>query len=89
MTITLRFDQWPTITLTNILPATASQIYPTKTRVVIPDNKSRLVGFTFTSTAPFRIFKDMLEASIGEWGRQTPYRIVQPSGGRASDGAEV
>jgi hypothetical protein len=89
VTVTLFFDQWPTIVLTNILPATASQLYPTKQRVVIPPNKSRLLGFTLSSATLWRPFKSMLEVSIGEWGRNTPYQIVQPFGGAASDGAEV
>jgi hypothetical protein len=89
VTMTIFFDQWPTIVLANILPATSSQLYPTKTKVQMPANKTKLMGFTLTSTARFRVFKPQLEVHVGVWGRSSAYRIVMPFGGNASDGAQA
>lgn len=89
VTIALFFDQWPMITITDQLPATSSQLYPTKTKVQVPPNKSKLMGFTLSSTAPFRVFKTQLEVWVGPWGRVGAYETVMPFGGPASDGATV
>ena len=89
VTLTLFFDQWPTIVIPDQLPLTTSQLYPTKQKVLVPSNKSKLMGFTLTSTAPFRLFKRMLEVWVGVWGRTGPFEIVLPFGGNASDGATV
>jgi hypothetical protein len=89
VTMTMFFDQWPTIVIANQLPATASQLYPTKQKVNVPANKSKLMGFTLSSTAPFRVFKQMLEVWVGPWGRTGPYETVKPFGGDASDGAKA
>lgn len=89
VTIVLFFDQWPTITLTNILPATSSQLYPTKTKIQVPANKSKLVGITLSSSQPWRCFMPQMEFWWGEWGRGGGYNIVQPVGGAANQGAEV
>jgi len=86
ITITLEFDQWPTITLTNILPATSSQLYPTKTKVQCPANKSKLIGFQLQSASPFRVFKESLEVYIGVWGRRGPYVPARPFGGESGSG---
>jgi hypothetical protein len=89
VSVSLYFDQWPTITLTNILPATTFSTVPTKTKVQVPANKSKLIGFSLVSTQPFRPFKQMLEVIVGDWGRTDSYQVVQPFGGQSSDGAEA
>lgn len=87
--ITLFFDQWPTIIIPDQLPATSSQLYPTKQKVNVPPNKGKLMGFTLSSASPFRLFKTQLEVWVGIWGRVSPYETVLPFGGEASDGARV
>lgn len=89
VTITLFFDQWPTIIITDQLPMTSSLLYPTKQKVNVPPNKGKLMGFTLSSSAPFRLFKRQLEVWVGIWGRTGPYETVTPFGGDASDGAKV
>lgn len=89
VTLTLSFDQWPQIVITDQLPATASLITPTKQKVLVPVNKSKLIGFKLTSTSQFRVFKEMLEVWVGQWGRSESYNIARPFGGEARDGAEV
>lgn len=86
VTLTLKFDQWPDIVITDQLPISAAL---SKAKVTIPANKSKLVSFSLTSTAPFRVFKPWVEVWIGVWGRQDSYQKLTPFGGPASPGAEV
>jgi hypothetical protein len=90
LTLTLIFDQWPTIVMpAALLPASPSQLYPVKTKLTIPPNKSKLMGFGITSTGPFRLFKNLIEVKVGIWGRSSAFENVQPFGGDSSAGAEV
>lgn len=89
VTITLSFDQQASIALPNILPATASQLYPTKTKVMPPVNKSKLVGFRMESDSPFRLFREMMEIWVGPWGRSGPYIPARPFGGNSGTGLVV
>lgn len=89
VTLTLTFDQWSTIVVTDQLPATPSQLTPFKQLVTIPANKSKLVGFSLTSSAPFRVFAKMLEVWVGAWGRTSAYEKVMPFGGPSNEGALV
>jgi hypothetical protein len=86
VTVTLHFDQWPDIVISGQLPATATLSKP---KINVPANKGKLVSFSFTSSAPFRIFKPWVEVWVGAWGRQDAYQKTQPFGGSASDGAVV
>jgi hypothetical protein len=89
VTLVLFFDQSSSITISGQLPITASQLYPTKKFVQCPRNKSKLTGFTLTSSVPWRLFKPQLEIWHGPWGRTGPYNRIQPFGGDANQGAEV
>ena len=85
LTLTLTFDQWPTITLT-IPNSSGAQ---TKFKTPIPANKFKLIGYRLSATAPFYLFKDFCEAKVRPWGSNGPYQIVTPFGGAAQIGAEV
>jgi hypothetical protein len=79
VTLTLRFDQWPTITLE--LPATPLQLEPIKFQFKIPPNKFKIVGYEAVADAPFYLWVEDCEFWLGEWGREAPYRIIRPFGG--------
>lgn len=90
VTLTLLLDG-NTQVISGQMPATASQLYPIKQKVIpqATPNKAKLVGFQATSSAPFRVFQEMLEVWVGAWGRTDSYTIVRPFGGKAAAGAEV
>jgi hypothetical protein len=85
LTLTLNFDQWPTITLT--IPSSNGAQFKYKTP--IPANKWKLISYGITSTAPFYLFKDQCEAKVKPWGSSGPYSIITPFGGPEQLGAVV
>jgi hypothetical protein len=86
LTLTLIFDAWPTITLT--VPSTAGAFV--KQKVQIPANKTKLVSYRLSSTAPFYLFGKDVEVWLGKWERSEAYTVLKPFGGNAGNpGAEV
>jgi hypothetical protein len=52
--------------------------------------KFQLVSYNFTSTAPFRLWKEDVEVQVGLWGRGDSYITSKPFGGQSdSQDAEV
>lgn len=86
LTVTLQFDQWPTITLT--IPNSGG-VQLKGPRMPVPDNKFKLVSYRVTSSQPFRLFKEQCEIKLGMWGRADAYRVVNPFGGPSDDSAVV
>ena len=86
ITMTLVFDAWPTITLT--IPNTGGSFV--KQKVQIPANKTKLVSYRLSSTAPFYLFGKDVEVWLGQWGRTDAYTVLKPFGGTGGNaGAEV
>jgi hypothetical protein len=86
VTLTLVFDAWPTITLA--VPSTSGSFI--KQKVQIPANKTKLLSYRLSSTAPFYLFKNDVEVWIGQWGRTEAYTVLKPFGGSAGNaGAQV
>ncbi len=81
ITMTLVFDAWPTITLT--IPSTSGAFV--KQKVQIPANKTKLVSYRLSSTAPFYLFGKDVEVWLGQWGRTDAYTILKPFGGSAGN----
>jgi hypothetical protein len=51
-----------------------------KVYLVLAAVKSKMIGFSLTSTSPFRLFKNDSEFRIKEWGTNEGYRTVRPFG---------
>lgn len=85
LTLTLVFDQWPTITLT-IPNSGGSQ---TKTWVQIPPNKFKLVSYRISSSVPFFLWQQDIEVYVKWWGDTDGYQLLKPFGGPSGDGAAV
>ena len=85
LTLVLTFDFWPTITI-NVPNSGGLQV---KTKITIPPNKFKLIGFRVYSTAGFRVFASDLEVKVKQWGSTGPYDILKPFGGQGSSGAAV
>lgn len=85
LTLTLVFDQWPTITLT--VPNSAG--LQTKTWVQIPVNKYKLVSYRLSSAVPFYLWEPDIEVYVKWWGSTGPYDLLKPFGGPSDAGAEV
>jgi hypothetical protein len=85
LTLTLTFDFWPTIAIA--LPS--SNNTQTKTKITLPPNKWKLIGFQVAGTASFRLFMGDLELKVKDWGSQGAYQILKPFGGKSSAGAVV
>jgi hypothetical protein len=61
----------------------------TKLKVVPTYNKWKLLGFTFTSSAPFALWLPDLQLKIRSWGEVSAYRVDKPFGGESSPSAAV
>jgi hypothetical protein len=85
LTLTLVFDHWPTITIT--IPNSGG--VQRKDKIVIPQNKFKLVSYRMSSPAPFRLFASQCEIKVGEWGRTDAFVTVHPFGGPDQTSAEV
>jgi hypothetical protein len=85
LTLVLTFDSWPTITLT--VPNSGG--LQAKTKITLPANKFKLIGFRVYSAAPCRIFASDLELKLGQWGRTESYAVLKPFGGQGRTGATV
>lgn len=85
LTLVLKFDQWPTITLT--IPSSGG--LQAKTKVTLPPNKFKLIGLRIFSSAVFRLFEQDIEMKCKTWGSQGPYIPLKPFGGSSSMGAKV
>lgn len=85
ITLVLSFDYWPSITLT--IPSSAG--VQLKTKITLPPNKFKLIGFRAYSTAGFRIFASDVEVKVKQWGSPASYVPIKPFGGPSSVGAVV
>jgi hypothetical protein len=85
LTLVLTFDSWPTITLT--IPNSGGA--QAKTKITLPVNKFKLIGFRVYSTTAFRIFEGDLELKIKPWGSTESYNVLRPFGGPSQPGAIV
>lgn len=61
----------------------------TKLEVIPTYNKWKLLGFTFTSSAPFALWLPDLQLKIRSWGDGSAYRVDKPFGGESSPAAQV
>jgi hypothetical protein len=52
-----------------------------KQYLVLQAVKGKLVSFSLTSTAPFRLFAKDCEMRVKPWGSNEPYAVVKPFGG--------
>lgn len=86
LTLTLNFDQWPTITLT--IPNSGG-VQTKGPKMPVPANKWKLVSYRVSSAAPFRLFQAQCEVRVGQWGRQDAYRLLNPFGGPSAEEAVV
>ena len=90
LTLTLIADTGATVTVT--IPNSGGK--QAKTLVGVPSQwtnglnpaapKFKLVGYNFTSTAPFRLWREDLEVKVGQWGRGDNYQVLKPFGGQSS-----
>jgi hypothetical protein len=85
LTLVLTFDAWPTINVT--LPS--SNGVQNKTKVTLPANKFKLVGFQVYSTAKFNLFEGDIEVKVKQWGSAGEYQVIKPFGGQSRVGAIV
>lgn len=85
LTLVLKFDSWPTITLT----IANSGGLQAKTKVTLPPNKFKLIGLRIFSSAVFRLFEQDVEMKSKTWGSQGPYTALKPFGGSSNMGAKV
>lgn len=85
VTLTLNPDNGTPIVIT--IPNSGG--LQTKSLVTIPAIKFKLLGYLFSSTQPFRLWKDEIEVEVKQWGDSGPYQIVKPFGGSHSEGAVV
>jgi hypothetical protein len=77
ITLLLTFDQWPDITLT--IPSSSGGA--TKTKVVLPPNKFKMVEGWLSSSQPFMLWAESCELTLGQWGRADGYRVLKPFSG--------
>jgi len=61
----------------------------TKLKIIPTFNKWKLIGLTFTSSAPFALWLPDVQLKIRSWGESSPYRLLKPFGGNSSPAAEV
>ena len=77
----------------SIAPATitipSSSGTQTKLFIQMSPNKWKLIGYTATSSAPFRLWLPDLEVICRSWGVDEAYRKLKPFGGQGSPAAEV
>lgn len=85
LTLTLVFDQWPTITIT--IPSSSG--VQTKYKTPSFPNKFKLVSYRLSSSAPFFLWKDFCEVKVKQWGSSGPYESIMPYGGEAQLDAKV
>lgn len=76
-------------TFTMAWPATTTGQQPMKIMVKAPANKWKVRSYSFTSTQPFRIWKNLCEEWIKQWDSQDAYVKANPFGGTSGPGAEV
>lgn len=74
LTLTLEFDDWPTIVLT--VPNSGGQ--QLKTKVTLPVNKWKLIQVIVSSTVPFKLYGSDLELKCRQWGSTGPYQVLKP-----------
>lgn len=81
VTLTMTFDlgNSTTGTRTYTIPSTVGVFL--KQYLVLAAVKGKLVSYSFTSTAPFRLFLKDCEVRIKPWGADEPYQIMKPFGG--------
>ena len=85
ITIVLTFDAWPTITLT--LPSTNG--VQAKTKLTLPANKFKLIGFQVSSAQTFYLFERDLEVKVKQWGSTSLFQVLKVVGGPSNTGATV
>jgi hypothetical protein len=85
LSLVLTFDYWPTITV--LVPNSGGA--QKKTRIVIPENKFKIVSYALSSTAPFRLFVNDVEVKVGPWKRTDAYRVLKPFGGQTQEAARI
>lgn len=85
ITLTLTPDVGPVQVIT-IPNSGGAQV---KVLVIPPAFKWKLLGYQFSSSAAFRLWKEDVEVKVGQWGREDKYQIVKPFGGESSPGTEV
>jgi len=54
-----------------------------------PAVKAKLVSFSLTSSAPFRLYVKDCEMRIKPWGSNEPYKVVKPFGGPSIEAGAV
>jgi hypothetical protein len=70
-----------------IIPTSAGM--QTKLQILPTFNKWKLLGFTFTSSAPFALWLPDLQLKLRSWGDASAYRVDKPFGGPSSSAAQV
>jgi len=78
----------------SITPATitipSSSGTQTKLKIIPTFNKWKLLGLTFTSSAPFALWLPDVQLKVRSWGLDSGgYRILKPFGGQSDSGASV
>jgi len=88
VTVTFTTDQG---VFTQTWPATATGVLdPVKILKKLPRNKFKIIDYAVTSSAPFYLWKELMELWVRDWGSNGAYSIVKPFGGpSALEGAEV
>ena len=76
VTLVITYDGGATQTYS--LASTAGVVK--KVYLVLAAVKSKMIGFSLTSSSPFRLFKNDSEFRVKEWGTNEGYRIVRPFG---------
>lgn len=61
----------------------------TKTLVIAPPFKFKIVSYGLSSDQPFRLWREDMEVKVGQWGRNDSYQILKPFGGQSAMEAQV
>jgi hypothetical protein len=76
VTMVITYDSGATQTYT--LPSTGGVV--SKVYLVLAAVKSKMIGFSLTSSAGFRLFKKDVELRMKPWGSTEGYQVVRPFG---------
>lgn len=87
VTVTATTDEG-TFSLT--FPAAGSGLQPAKILMKAPRNKWKVCSFSVTSSAPFYLWKDLIEVWLKQWGSTSEYLKINPFGSQtALEGAAI
>jgi hypothetical protein len=88
VTCTVTTDGVPSTFSLNF-PAAGSATLPAKILLKAPPNKWKVLSFSFTSSGPLQIYKDLSEVWMKSWGTSGDYMKLNPFGGATTPEASI